>query len=247
MPLAEETPPPPPIATTPQFFFGAGGVPVEVGGVGDRVTGGGAVALGDQGQRVGLLFAFGPHVDVGAGVVFVFASEVFFGGEEDLGAVGGHAVEEDAFGGAGGEFDRSLGVADVHVEVPVLGAFGFFDELADEDVGAVGGDVELGDAVGLPLGGIAGSLQAGRSSPARRLGDDVGFFGLKVAVIDRDVHLRSAIGLRSFDLEPKTRCSPLAERSLGDVAIGFGGGAGVFGAGHALDQFAARQVDGMPV
>ena len=76
---------------------------------------------------------------------FVFAGEVFFGGEEDLGAVGGHAVEEDAFGGAGGEFDRFAGVADVHVEVPVAGRPCFFGELAEEDVGAVGGDGELAD------------------------------------------------------------------------------------------------------
>ena len=87
--------------------------------------------------RVSESVAFFPHVDVGAAVVGVFVGEVFYGGEEDLGAVGGHPVEEDAVGGAGGEVDRFAGVADVHVEVPVLGAFVFFDELAEEDVGAV--------------------------------------------------------------------------------------------------------------
>ncbi len=80
---------------------------------------------------------FFPHVNVSAAVLFIFLGQVFFGGEEDLGAIGGHAVEEDACGGAGGEFDRLDRVIDIHVEVPVLGTSGFFDELAEEDVGAV--------------------------------------------------------------------------------------------------------------
>ena len=83
---------------------------------GSQVGGVAFGAGGDQGQRLALR---SPHEDVGAGVMFVFAGQVFVGGEEDLGAVGGHAVEEDAFGGARGEVDRLLRVADVHVEVPV--------------------------------------------------------------------------------------------------------------------------------
>ena len=61
-----------------------------------------------------------PHVEAGAGVVGVFAGEVFFGGEEDLGAVGGHADVVDGGGFVGGRAFGDLvggGVVDAHVEV----------------------------------------------------------------------------------------------------------------------------------
>ena len=96
--------------------------------------------------------------------------------EEDLGAVCGHPVKEDAVGGAGGEVDRFAGVADVHVEVPVLGVAFFGDEVADHDPRAVLGDVELADFVAFFFHRL----------PRRGLGDDVGFFAVQVAVIDRD-------------------------------------------------------------
>ena len=68
---------------------------------------------------------------------------------------------------SGGEVDRLDRVADVHVEVPVdvvVGVFG--DLLAEEDVGAVRGDVELGDPVGIVFGGVAFAcaLQAGKGT-----------------------------------------------------------------------------------
>ena len=65
-------------------------------GVGGGITGGGRrLRCRSRSGSAGWPFFF-PHVDVGAAVVFVFAGEVFFGGEEDLFAVGGHAVKADA-------------------------------------------------------------------------------------------------------------------------------------------------------
>ena len=101
-----------------------------------------------------------------------------------------------------------------------MAPFLFFDELADEDVGAVLGDGELADAVG---GAVH---RAGIGLPAGRLGDDVGFAGLQVAVIDRDIAFVRRPGSKR-EVEPKTKWFAVGGEGLGDVAGGFGGGAGI--------------------
>ena len=63
-------------------------------------------------------------------------------------------------------------------------AFFLFDQLADEDVGAVARDGELGDPVAFAVG--QAGQRCGEVFGAGGVGDDVGFSGLQVAVIDRD-------------------------------------------------------------
>ena len=95
--------------------------------------------------------------------------------------------------------------------MPVLDAPGFFDEVADEDVGAVGGDVELGDF---------GAFYLSSVSTLGRLGDDVGFFGGQVAVIDREFAF-VRVGLKAgFGAEDEVFAA--GGEVLGDVAFGFG-------------------------
>ena len=69
--------------------MGPGGIAgVSVAGLAGHLL----FTFGDQGERFLFFFTFfRPHVEAGARVVFIFVSEVFFGREEDLGAVGGHA------------------------------------------------------------------------------------------------------------------------------------------------------------
>ena len=74
----------------------------------------------------------------------------------------------------------------------------------------------------------------------------MGFFGGQVAVIDRDLALRRRSGSKG-EVGAEDEVLAVGGEGLGDVAGGFGGGAGMFGARHALDQFAAGQVRGMPV
>ena len=188
MPSPEATPPPPPIATTPQFsaepvvfqcsWLGVGGGIAGVGVAGSPSR----FAVRDQRQGDAPACATSATVDVGAVVGVFGGSGASVGGEEDLGAVCGHPVEEDAVGRRRGSGRRFAGVADVHVEVPVLGACRLLQTSWPITMRrAVAGDVELAD-VRRPSSVIV--------CAAGRLGDDVGFSGLQVAVIDRDRRLR---------------------------------------------------------
>ena len=66
-----------------------------------------ALPLRDECNRR-MSFVFAPHVEGGADVFGVFGGEVFFGGEEHLGAVGGHA---DVFDGGGFFGERSSAIS----------------------------------------------------------------------------------------------------------------------------------------
>ena len=127
-------------------------------------------------------------------MIGVFCGEVFFGGEEDLGAVGCHANIVDVVPGGDVVGD---GVIDAHVELAGLqGAAGgpglepqggsgqvvtagARDTGGDEDVGAVGGDG--GDAEG--VFGVIGGL-GGNGLTGGELGGDKDGAGGDLVVVD---------------------------------------------------------------
>ena len=144
-------------------------------------------------------------------------------------------------------------VADVHVEVPVDVAVGVgCDLLAEEDAGAVAGDVELGDPVAVARGvAAAGALQAGQGD-----GEVFGAGVLEttwvspvtqVAVIDRDVAGFVVAARR----EPRGRAEDevfaVGGEVFGDVAVGLGRGSGVERAAMPCTSSPSDVANGMPV
>ena len=74
----------------------------------------------------------------------------------------------------------------------------------------------------------------------------MGLFGLQVAVIDRDFAVCVAFGLE-LGGRAEDEVFAVGGEVFGDEASGLGRGLGLSEPGHALDQFAIRKVDGIPV
>src|SRR5271155_215703 len=77
-----------------------------------------------------------------------------------------------------------------------------------------------------------------------RLGGDVGFFGLQVAVIDCDFPF-ACVGIE-FRLGAEDEVGAVSGEMSADEAFGFSAGTWVLGALHALDEFAVWLVDWGP-
>ena len=67
----------------------------------------------------------------------------------------------------------------------------------------------------------------GRGAAGRSVRDDVGFAGVQVAVIDRDVAVSSLPPSANLEVEPKMKWLAVGREVLGDVAVGRGRGAWV--------------------